>query len=138
MNAPAAQFSFSQRSLDNLKGVHPALVRVVTAAIKISPVDFGIIEGRRTLERQKELFATGKSQTMNSRHLHGMAVDFAAYVDGKVSWDTALYAQIATVMKNAAFDLGVPAHWGGDWPHFKDSDHFELDHVAYPDEALIA
>ena len=56
-------FTFSQRSLDNLKGVHPDLVRVVKAALPISPVDFGIIEGIRTLERQKELYAEGKSRS---------------------------------------------------------------------------
>ncbi len=126
-------FSFSQRSLDNLKGVHPDLVRVVTAALAITPVDFGIIEGMRTLDRQKMLFATGKSQTMNSRHLHGMAVDFAAFVDGIVSWEPNLYGQIATAMKKAASDLGIPVHWGGDWVTFKDGDHLELDRIAYPD-----
>ncbi len=131
-------FTFSQRSLDNLKGVHPDLIKVVRAALAISSIDFGIIDGLRTLERQKELFAAGKSQTMHSRHLGGFAVDFAAYVDGKLSWDEPLYAQIAAAMKKAAHDLGVPVKWGGDWVSFKDSDHLELDHVAYPDEALIA
>lgn len=131
-------FSFSKRSLDNLRGIHPDLVRVVSAAIKVTPVDFGIIEGVRTLERQKELFAAGKSRTMNSRHLQGKAVDFAAYVDGKVSWDPPLYAQIAATMKQAAHGLGIPVTWGGDWANFKDSDHLELEHHAYPDEALIA
>lgn len=131
-------FSFSQRSLDNLKGVHPDLVRVVTVALKFTPVDFGIIEGLRTPERQKELFDAKKSQTMNSRHLHGMAVDFDAFVDGKITWEPGPYAQIAAAMKKAAFDLGIPVHWGGDWPHFRDSDHLELDRVAYPDETLIA
>lgn len=130
-------FAFSKRSLDSLHGVHPDLVRVATAALAITPVDFGIIEGVRTLERQKELFAAGKSQTMNSRHLQGKAVDFAAYVDGTLSWDTPLYAQIAQAMKQAAHDLGIPVTWGGDWPHFKDLDHIELEHHAYPDEAAL-
>ena len=130
-------FAFSKRSFDNLKDVHPDLIRVVTAAIAITPVDFGIIEGRRTLERQKELFATGKSQTMQSRHL-GFAVDFAAFVDGVISWETPLYAEIAGAMKRAAFNLGIPVHWGGDWVSFKDGDHLELDKIAYPDAPLIA
>ena len=131
-------FSFSKRSIDNLVGVHPDLVRVVTAALAITPVDFGIIEGRRTLERQKKLFAQGKSQTMHSRHLGGFAVDFAAFVDGVVSWDTPLYAQIADAMKTAARNVGVPVAWGGDWVSFKDGDHLELDRNVYPDEPLVA
>lgn len=130
--------TFSPRSLANLAGVHPDLVRVVHAALAISPIDFGIIEGVRTLERQRELFAAGKSQTMNSRHLGGFAVDFAAYVDGVLSWDEPLYAQIAAAMKQAAADLSIPVAWGGDWEHFKDSDHLELDRNAYPDAPLIA
>lgn len=132
-------FAFSKRSLDNLHGVHPDLARVVTAAIKVTPVDFGVIEGLRTPERQKELLAAGKSWTKNSRHLHGMAVDFAAYVDGILTWDVKYYAQIAAVMKQVGHDLGIPVRWGGDWAAPKtDSDHLELDPHAYPDEALIA
>ncbi len=134
-------FSFSKRSLTNLQGVHPDLVAVMHEAIKITPVDFGIIEGARSLDRQKELFATGKSQTMHSRHLVGKAVDFAAYVDGKITWDEHYYATIADAIKLAAAGLGVPITWGGDWHAFKDSDHIELEKHAYPDtkeEPVIA
>ena len=130
-------FSFSQRSLDNLKGVHPDLVRVMTAALAITPIDFGIIEGVRSLARQAELFTAKKSQTMNSRHLEGFAVDFMAYVDGMATWEWQYYSQIADAVKKAAFDLGVPIHWGGDWVTFKDLDHIELDRVAYPDEGRL-
>lgn len=134
-------FILSQRSLDNLRGVHPDLVKVVHAAIATTLVDFGIIEGVRTLERQKELFnaVPKKSWTMNSRHLHGMAVDFMAYVDGVGTWDVKYYAQIAAVMKRVAHDRGIPVNWGGDWAEPKtDSDHLELSPQAYPDDALIA
>lgn len=134
-------YSFSQRSLTNLAGVHHDLVRVVHAALAISPIDFGIIEGVRTLERQKELFnaVPPKSWTMNSRHLHGMAVDFDAFVGGTLTWEVKYYGLVAAAMKRAALDLGVPVKWGGEWAAPKtDSDHLELDHVAYPDEALVA
>jgi uncharacterized protein YcbK (DUF882 family) len=68
-------FKFSQRSENNLKGVNPDLVKVIRRALEITPVDFIVIEGLRTQARQKEMVATGKSQTMNSRHLTGHAVD---------------------------------------------------------------
>jgi uncharacterized protein YcbK (DUF882 family) len=95
-------FKFSRRSENNIKGVKPQLVAVVRRALELSPVDFGITEGLRTLERQKQLFAEGKSQTLNSRHLTGEAVDVVAYVGGTVSWDFPLYRKIAEAFKQAA------------------------------------
>ncbi|STI98390.1 putative phage PS3 [Escherichia coli] len=68
-------FKFSSRSEKNLQGVNPDLVKVTRRALEISEVDFGITEGLRSHYRQKQLVATGKSQTMNSRHLTGHAVD---------------------------------------------------------------
>ncbi|WP_423140165.1 M15 family metallopeptidase, partial [Providencia alcalifaciens] len=70
-----SNFKFSQRSENNLKGVNPDLVKVIRRTLEITPVDFIVIEGLRTQERQKQLFAEKKSQTMHSRHLTGHAVD---------------------------------------------------------------
>ena len=86
-----SNFSLSNRSWDRLRGVDPRLVGVVAYAITISEVDFTVLEGLRTAERQRELVAAGKSQTMNSRHLVGEAVDLGAWVDGTVSWDMEYY-----------------------------------------------
>lgn len=103
-----SNFKFSQRSENNLKGVKPQLVVVVRKALESSSVDFGITEGLRTKERQKQLVAEGKSQTMSSPHLTGEAVDVVAYVGGQVSWDIALYRKIAEAFKQAGQDLGTP------------------------------
>jgi len=113
-----------KRSEANLAGVHPDLVRVVRRAIHITATDFTVIEGLRTLERQKELFAMGASKTMNSRHLTGHAVDLVNIEDGVANWGKA--AQIAAAMKEAARLEGVNIVWGGDWKTFKDGPHFEL------------
>ena len=107
-------FRLSQRSLRNLQGVHPDLVRVVHAAILETPVDFVVIEGVRTLARQKELVAAGASQTMNSRHLGGFAVDLAAWV-GEIRWDMGLYYRIAETVQKVSKRLAVPIRWGGCW-----------------------
>ena len=64
-------FKLSQRSLDRLVGVDKDLVDVVKRAIEITTVDFGVIEGVRTVERQKELVAAGASHTMKSKHIEG-------------------------------------------------------------------
>lgn len=124
-------YSFSQRSKDRLKGVHPDLVKVMQEAIKESPLDFGITEGLRTLERQKELFEAGKSQTMNSRHLKGFAVDIAVFEDGKLTWKFPKYQIVADHIKKVAKDLGILIVWGGDWVSFKDGPHFELNRSKY-------
>lgn len=125
-------FKLGPRSKMRLEGVHPDLVRVVDRAIEISTVDFTVLEGLRTPERQKTLLESGASQTMNSRHITGHAVDLGAWVDGQVDWSWPLYHKIAAAMKTAAKELGVSIVWGGDWRNFKDGPHFELDRKVYP------
>lgn len=126
-------FRFSQRSKDRLVGVHPDLVKVATRALELTPVDFGITEGVRSLETQKKYVAEGKSQTMKSRHLHGFAVDVVAYPKDKDTWNMKYYRMIADAFKQAGRELGVPVVCGVDWVSFKDGPHIELDKKVYPD-----
>lgn len=107
-------YTLSARSLRNLKGVHPDLVRVVRHALELTPIDFVVIEGLRTMKRQQELVASGASQTMNSRHITGHAVDLAAWV-GEIRWDMGLYYQIAGAMQKASRLTAIPVRWGGAW-----------------------
>ncbi len=125
-------FALSTKSLDRLAGVHPRLVEVVKLAITITYVDFAVLEGVRSLERQKALVAAGASQTMRGRHLTGHAVDLGAIVDGQVRWDWPLYDKVAIAVKEAARRLGVPIEWGGDWKSLKDGPHFQLPWKEYP------
>lgn len=125
-------YSFSTKSLARLSGVHPDLVKVVNRALQLSTVDFAVVEGLRTRERQKELFAAGASKTMNSRHITGHAVDLAPFIGGKIRWDWPPFHDIAKAMHAAAKELGVPIVWGGSWASFPDGPHFELDRAAYP------
>lgn len=127
-----SQFQLSSRSEHRLEGVHPDLQKVVRLAITLTEVDFGVTEGVRTVERQRELVAKGASQTMKSRHITGHAVDLVAFVGGEVRWDWPLYSKLADAMKRSAQSLGVPIAWGGDWKTFKDGPHFELDRKVYP------
>lgn len=125
-------FKFSQRSENNLIGVHPDLVHVVRRALKLTEIDFCVIEGLRTYERQRELVKAGASQTLKSRHLTGHAVDLAAFIGGQIRWDWPLYSKIAIAMKDAATEEDVPIEWGGDWKSFKDGPHFQLPWGKYP------
>lgn len=124
-------FVLGAKSLARLEGVHPDLVRVVKRAIEITPIDFTVTEGLRTVERQRALVAAGASQTMKSRHITGHAVDLAAIVMGEVRWDWPLYAKLAGAMKAAARELAIPLEWGGDWK-MKDGPHFQLPWANYP------
>jgi peptidoglycan L-alanyl-D-glutamate endopeptidase CwlK len=125
-------YTLGPRSKQRLKGVHPDLIKVVERAIEISTIDFTVLEGLRTPERQKALLEAGASQTLNSRHITGHAVDLGAWVDNQVDWSWPLYHKIAAAMKVAATQEGVSIVWGGDWRTFKDGPHFELDRKVYP------
>jgi peptidoglycan L-alanyl-D-glutamate endopeptidase CwlK len=125
-------FTLGHRSRQRLKGVHPDLVKVVERAIQLTTVDFTVLEGLRTPERQKALVEAGASQTLNSRHITGHAVDLGAWVDDEVRWDWPLYHKIAAAMKEAAKQVDVPIEWGGDWVSFKDGPHFQLSWKEYP------
>lgn len=125
-------YTLGARSKARLKGVHPELVKVVERAIEITTVDFTVLEGLRTPERQKALYEAGASQTLNGRHITGHAVDLGAWVDNEVRWDWPLYHKIAAAMLEAARELNVKIVWGGSWAKFRDGPHFELDRKAYP------
>jgi len=134
-----------QRSLDNMKGLHPDLIRVINRASETSLTSFVVTEGLRTLERQKALLRIGATKTLKSRHLkqadgYGHAFDFYAYVDtnrdGKITFEemssVRLMLLIADAIKKAAAAEKVAITYGGDWRKFKDYPHFELDRKVYP------
>lgn len=108
-------YKLSKRSLKHLEGVDPRLIEVVTHAISVTKVDFAVIEGLRTLERQKELFALGATQTMKSKHLTGKAVDLMAFIGTRGSWELNLYDDIADAMKEGAIKAKVRIRWGAAW-----------------------
>jgi peptidoglycan L-alanyl-D-glutamate endopeptidase CwlK len=122
---------------DKVQGLHPRLLAVLNRAAGISPVGFDVIEGVRTLARQRELVARGASKTMNSRHLTGHAADLwpidpktgkRAANEDKLLW--ALLTEIAGHVKVAAKDLGTMIEWGGDWGW--DAPHFQLNRKQFP------
>lgn len=113
-------FKLSSRSLGKLEGVNPVLVDTVKRAIEITKVDFGVIFGVRSLETQKKLYESGRSQTMKSKHLiqpdgTAHAVDLMAYDGSDPSWEIVMYDDIADAMKAAAKETGAKIRWGAAW-----------------------
>lgn len=127
----------NERSEKALVGVHPDLVAVVRRAAEIMPGGFIITEGLRSKERQRELFAKGLSKTMNSRHLVGLAVDFAPLIDAdgdgkkEVTWKTPAFLPVIKAFKQAAAELKVAVDFGAEWRTFKDYPHAELSRKVY-------
>ena len=114
-------FSLSSRSRGKLEGVHPDMVAVVERAIELPKVDFGVTYGVRTLEEQKRLYESGRSQTMNSKHLlqddtsYSHAVDVVAYDGSDGVWEINVYDDICDAFKQAAEEKGVAIKWGAAW-----------------------
>ena len=108
-------FKFSTRSQEKLIGVDSELKEIVSLAITYTKIDFGVIEGIRTVAQQKALVESGASQTMDSKHLEGRAVDLMAYVDGRGCWELNVYDDIADAMKRAAIEIDVAVRWGAAW-----------------------
>jgi peptidoglycan L-alanyl-D-glutamate endopeptidase CwlK len=126
-------WTLSARDMTRLSGVNPAIPRVLARAAADGAPTFAVIEGLRTIKRQRELVASGASKTMRSRHIHGFAVDIAPIIGGKISWDWPAFYPLAKAIKAAAVAEGVVLNWGGDWRTFKDGPHWELPPATYPD-----
>lgn len=150
-------FKLSQRSIRTMAGIHGDLEAFVWHLIEATPVDFCVIEGLRSVERQRELVASGASQTMDSRHITGHAVDLAAWV-GTIRWDLGLYYRLADAAIGVCREHGYTIRWGGAWARldltdktaaqlvgdytaarrargrraFIDAPHFELPKARYP------
>lgn len=118
--------------MSRLQSCHPDLIRLFSRVIQ--SVDCAILEGHRTRERQKELFAAGKSKTMRSKHLSdpSMAIDVAP---SPIDWnDRERFMHFAGFVRGVASEMGIAIRWGGDWDSdfdladnsFDDLVHFEL------------
>jgi len=121
-------YALGSSSRAKLKGVHGDLGRIVLRAIELTPVDFSVIYGVRSPAEQAHLVAIGASRTLDSAHLHGLAVDLQPYLgpgvdpyprksDSREAVRAKLerFEAIARAMFQAADELGILLQWGNDW-----------------------
>ena len=128
-------YSFSQRSLDNLKNADKRLVDICNELIKIT--DFTVIESYRSIERQQELFKKGFSKIdgikKKGKHNYfpSLAIDIIPFKKGHNPFDGSkesdlMFNELAKQFKEVARQLNIKIQWGGDWVSFSDKPHFEL------------
>lgn len=114
---------------------HPDLGQLFRAVALVW--DVTILESVRSPERQQQLFAAGKSKTLDSKHLvqpdgFAWAVDAAP---DPVDWrDTGRFYYFGGYVRRVADEAGIKLRFGGDWDgdtvvsdqSFNDLVHYEL------------
>jgi len=134
-----------QTNQNNLKNVHPNLVTIIREAAQNCPVPFIIIEGVRTAEKQKKIYAQGRTlpgaivtycdgvKEKSNHQLkddgYGYAVDLYPYISGKILITESNVPEILQIIakhiKETAQKINISITWGGDWK-IRDYPHFEL------------
>lgn len=107
-----------------LVGVNYRLVAVVRRVAAESPRRFLVAEGLRTKQRQRELFAQGKTKTLNSKHIIGRAVDCYPTDGKKIAVLRDEFTWLVELARRVSSEMGTPLVFGHDWGW--DSPHWEL------------
>lgn len=126
----------SKRTMKNISNIDPKLSLVIGMALARGNVDFTVTSGLRTLNKQRELYAQGRSKKGNkvtnadgvikkSYHQTGKAIDFIPYPFK--GWDdTESFKKVGKELKYCADFLGIANSYGGNWKSFKDYPHFQI------------
>ena len=92
-----------------LVGVDARLVTVVYRVAERTDIPFIVVEGVRTLARQRDLLKQRKTKTLKSNHLIGRAVDCAPRsVLGKVPWPYEGFRRSSTVLSRCRPSSALP------------------------------
>lgn len=130
-------YEYGSSSKENLSGVKLLLREWAELTLALSAVDIACVDGRRTVEEQRQNVQDGTSWTMDSRHLPdpidnlAFAVDLYPYVNGKIDHSDYAYQRLAKAGFRAASELGIDIRWGGFWKK-PDKPHWHLSREAYP------
>lgn len=143
-----SQFHLSEASLAHLDGVSPTLAIVPKRAIEITPYDFGVVDGLRTLEEHEQYLLEGKSTVTKSLHLPqkdgwAHAFDIAVYYKGINAYHLlktgqisrrkldGIFRKVIQAHFTAAIELGIQIEAGGLWMSFTDNPHIQLNQKYY-------
>lgn len=134
-------FQFGQRSKEKLETLHPDLQKTLLMAISVSQVDFGIAEGHRSVEKQQEYYAIGRTTqldkspitnidgvTKKGKHNYkpSLAVDIFVWHDNqsmrrKIAYDPVHLGYLAGVILTCAEflkkkgEITNTIRWGNNW-----------------------
>lgn len=136
-------YIYGPRSLEVLETLHPELQLLCGALIALK--DISLIEGRRSDERQEELYRLGKTKVRAGGSKHNLnpseAVDQIPYPFSQADWRDRdrfhLHAGFVLGVAELLYARGVMTRkirWGGDWDkdwetsdnEFDDFPHVEL------------
>jgi hypothetical protein len=121
-------FLKKKSSTSKLTGLVERKANAVLNEMKLLGHEMRIVEGFRSIERQNELYAQGRTKPGNivtnakggeSLHNYGVAVDFVFRKEGYDA-SNALWQTFGAVGKKHGFE------WGGDWKRFIDRPHLEM------------
>lgn len=129
----------SNRTKNNLYGVHHKLVMLAGYALAISEQDFFVNEGLRSAEKQNEYYKKGASQLdgykKRSKHQDDLSTDdidsraIDVYYTGWSRDDKAddpRWIPVHNAFKKASEMLNIGIVFGKDWKSFVDKPHIEL------------
>lgn len=142
-------YKFGKRSEAQLATCHTDLQLIMRESLKVSPIDFGIVEGHRSVQDQQKYFKAGKSKIdgIKTKSKHNVspseACDLVVVVPGKAShsYEIRHLSYLAGVIHAVAELLLVQGRikhairWGGNWDEdgeiitdqtFQDLVNFEL------------
>jgi len=126
-----AKYKFGKRSRKRLEGVDSELVKVVEECLHL--MDISIIEGVRSVERQRDYVKTGASKTMKSKHLTGEALDLSPYpLDMKSKMGIKRHYYMAGMLRGIAHMMNIKIRSGADWDsdgQITDQSFMDLVHI---------
>jgi len=128
-------YKFGSRSKRCLNTVDHRLRELCDEVIK--HYDFSVIEGYRSVTRQKIMFDKGLSKIDgisrkgNHNFTPSRAMDLIPYKRGHNPFDGSEKSELMFYRLNREFQrasrkLGIPITWGGTWNNPRDYPHYEL------------
>ncbi len=122
-----SNYSFGRQSRKNLNTADRRLQEIAETVLSYGVMDFSVIEGHRTVERQQELYNADPPKThidgvtRKGKHNYSpsLAIDVLPYpaeINGVSVWkDRTRFCVLAGLFYAAAAELGIKIRWGGDW-----------------------